>query len=60
MPAILTDDDLDIWMNSSEDDALRLARPFDSARMQNILTGPREDDGTLSGDLSGAAQGSLL
>lgn len=60
MPVMLTGDDLDVWMDGSEEDALKLARPFDAAAMQNILTGPREDDGTLSGTISNEPQGSLL
>ena len=60
MPVMLAGDDLDQWMDGSEDDALKLARPFDPGRMSNVLTGPREDDGTLSGVVDPSPQGSLL
>lgn len=60
MPVMLTGDDLDVWMDGSEEDALRLARPFPADRMQNILTGPREDDGTLTGLVIPEAKGTLL
>ena len=60
MPVMLTGGDLDVWMDGSEEDALKLARPFPADRMQNILTGPREDDGTLSGIVASAPKGTLL
>lgn len=60
MPVMLAGDDLDVWMDGSEDEALKLARPFDPARMANVLTGPREDDGTLCGVVDANPQGTLL
>ena len=60
MPVMLAGDDLDVWMDGSEDEALKLARPFDPARMANVLTGPREDDGALIGLIDPNPQGSLL
>jgi len=60
MPVMLTGEDLDLWMDGSEEDALRLVHPFPPERMQNILTGPREDDGTLGGIVAQEAKGSLI
>jgi putative SOS response-associated peptidase YedK len=60
MPVMLTGDDLDLWMDGAEKDAFELARPFPPERMRVVLTGPREDDGALSGDHGGGAQGGLL
>ena len=40
--------------------ALKLARPFNPEKMTNVLTGPREDDGTLSGVVDTNPQGTLL
>jgi len=45
MPVMLTGDDIDIWLEGSTQDALALVKPFPPERMQNVLTGPREDPG---------------
>lgn len=45
MPVMLTDDDIDIWLEGSTEDALALAKPFPADRMKIVLSGPREDPG---------------
>jgi putative SOS response-associated peptidase YedK len=45
MPVMLTGEELDIWMDGAEKDALALARPFAAEKMQIVLSGPREDQG---------------
>jgi putative SOS response-associated peptidase YedK len=45
MPVMLTGDDINIWLEGSTQDALALVKPFPPERMQNVLTGPREDPG---------------
>jgi putative SOS response-associated peptidase YedK len=59
MPVMLTGDDLDLWLEGSAADAMKLARPFPPERMRDVLWGPREDDGLLNGDQTGAT-GSLI
>lgn len=59
MPVILTGDELDVWLDGADADALKLARPFAADRMQIVLSGPREDDGTQSGHVD-TASGTLL
>ena len=46
--------------SEAEAEAEALARPFDPTGMLNVLTGPREDDGRLSGVVDGSGQGALL
>jgi putative SOS response-associated peptidase YedK len=60
MPVMLVGADLDVWMDGDDEAALKLARPFPPDRMQNILTGPREDDGTQSGIVAPETKGTLL
>jgi putative SOS response-associated peptidase YedK len=46
MPVMLTTETIDIWLEGAAEEALALARPFPSERMQIVLSGPREDAGT--------------
>ncbi|GAM99661.1 uncharacterized conserved protein [alpha proteobacterium U9-1i] len=59
MPVMLTGDDLDVWLDGDWTEASKLARSFPAERMRIVLSGPREDDGSLNGDQSGA-KGTLL
>jgi putative SOS response-associated peptidase YedK len=62
MPVMLTGDDIETWLEGSAEDALALAKPFPSERMQIVQRGPKEDQG--EGDPCGAPlpppQGSLF
>ncbi len=43
MPVMLTGEDIDVWLDAPEHEALALARPLGPERMCRVLTGPRED-----------------
>lgn len=45
MPVMLTGEEIDIWLEAPEAEALKLAKPFQAERMKIVLTGPREDQG---------------
>jgi len=52
MPAMLTADQVDTWLEAPEEEALALVKPFPATHMRRVLAGPREDTGELNGDLS--------
>lgn len=45
MPVMLTGDDLDLWLEAPEDEALALAKPFPAAGMRMVMHGAKEDVG---------------
>lgn len=45
MPVMLTDGEIETWLEAPEEEALKLAKPFDAGRMRIVLSGPREDAG---------------
>ena len=50
MPVMVTGDDLEVWMHAPEGEAIKLAKPFPTERMQIVLSGPQKDHGV--GDAS--------
>ncbi len=43
MPVLLTGDEIDVWLDAPESEALALAKPIAPERLRIVLTGPRED-----------------
>ncbi len=46
MPVMLTEQNFDVWLNATVEDALELARPYPAEKMSIVLEGPKKDDGT--------------